>query len=458
VNSLKTMTLVAVMAAVAYGVFASLHKQSDDEPPAGVPHMDTSAPMVQMTGPGMATLPETSSSPQFVQSGPVGSVPQLPPGVTAPAAPASDPGNSGVGPSGMTASMAAAVSPLASPSLDASTPPATVQYPSAIPGATPAQPVGSASAMPAMPIPSQPTTGAVDPFSSTGSPAANSPAASSSATALPLAGHEGGVATINDTGGFPPANAVTPASAGGYDPKLGDLHGQFASAIETSRADADTGRLAEAHLELSKWYDQPQLSITEQRQLIDLLDRLAGTVIYSHRHHLLLPAYEARQGDTLESVAKAHQIPATLLAKINGLDPAAPLVTGTALKVLPGPFNAVVDLKNHRLTLFLQGRYAGRFPIGIGRDQAAAPGEFEVQSIIDNPTYPVAADGTPADQSASPFGRYWIDLGNQIGIHGTSNPLSVGRSDGRGCIALKEDDIEHVREILSIGSKVLIRK
>jgi LysM repeat protein len=267
------------------------------------------------------------------------------------------------------------------------------------------------------------------------------------------------MATAQDDGGPIVASATTPISPGGYDPQGGDLHVQFSRAMEKARGDADGGRLAEAHLELSKWYDQPQLSVTEQRHLIGMLDPLAGSVIYSHRHHLLLPPYDVRPGDTLASVAQSHHVPATLLAKVNGIDPAGPLAPGTKLKVLPGPFNAVVDLKNYRLTLFLQGRYAGRFPIGVGSDQSATPGDFEVQSVIENPTYPVAGGTSPTDQSASPFGRYWIDLGHQIGIHGTSEPNSVGRSTGaRGCICLKDDDIEHVHDILSVGSKVLIRK
>jgi lipoprotein-anchoring transpeptidase ErfK/SrfK len=125
--------------------------------------------------------------------------------------------------------------------------------------------------------------------------------------------------------------------------------------------------------------------------------------------------------------------------------------------VLRGPFNAVVDLKNNRLTLFLQGRYAGRFPIGIGRDCIASAGDYEVKSIIENPSYP-GADRLAGSESSNPFGRYWIDLGNQVGIHGTSDQRSVGRNDGPGCICLKEDDLEHIHDILAVGSKVLIRR
>src|SRR5687767_6098258 len=118
-----------------------------------------------------------------------------------------------------------------------------------------------------------------------------------------------------------------------------------------------------------------------------MLDRLAGTVIYSHRHHLLEKPYQVKPGQSLQQIAEEHQVPWQLLAKVNGLTDPAAIRPGDSLKVVRGPFDAVVDARNYRLTLFLQGRYAGRFPIGMGRDAPAGEGDFEVQGVVDNPVY-----------------------------------------------------------------------
>ena len=78
-------------------------------------------------------------------------------------------------------------------------------------------------------------------------------------------------------------------------------------------------------------------------------------------------------GDTLERVAQRYNVPWQLLARINGLMPPGapnsddatkdqPLPVGMELKVVRGPFDAVVRLDKHELTLLLQNRYAGRFP------------------------------------------------------------------------------------------------
>jgi lipoprotein-anchoring transpeptidase ErfK/SrfK len=221
---------------------------------------------------------------------------------------------------------------------------------------------------------------------------------------------------------------------------------------------ADLGRLPEALLELSQWYDHPGLSEGESRQLIEMLDRLAGTVIYSHKHHLLEKPYEVKPGETLEQISQQHQLPWQLLAKINGIDDPASIRPGQTLKVVRGPFNAVVDAARYRLTLFLAGRYAGRFPIGLGRDVPVTEGDFEVQGVVANPIYHGRDMVVQANDPGNPYGRVWIDLGSQLGIHGTNDPQQVGANNGRGCILLKPGDISHVQDILTVGSRVMIRR
>jgi lipoprotein-anchoring transpeptidase ErfK/SrfK len=58
------------------------------------------------------------------------------------------------------------------------------------------------------------------------------------------------------------------------------------------------------------------------------------------------------------------------------------------------------------------------------------------------------------------LGERWIglDSGNQLGIHGTNDPASIGRAESRGCIRLSPTDVDDVYDILSIGSKVVIRR
>ena len=237
--------------------------------------------------------------------------------------------------------------------------------------------------------------------------------------------------------------------------------------MDAVRKKLDEGKLAEAHLALSKLYDNPDLPANQAKQINDLLDRLAGTVIYSQKHYLE-PAYVTQPGDTLEKVSQRYSVPWQLLAKINGLiAPDVPTIDNTTkdlplpvnmpLKVLRGPFTAVVRLDRHELTLMVEDRYAGRFRIGIGRDQPKLDGEYVVREKTLNPTY-YGPDGltlNPNDPK-NPLGGAWIGLSERIGIHGTSNPQGVGRDDNLGTICVGKRDLQDLYGILSVGSRVTV--
>ena len=217
----------------------------------------------------------------------------------------------------------------------------------------------------------------------------------------------------------------------------------------------DANHLAEALRGLTAWYGSAQLTTEEQAQLFDLLDQLAGTVVYS-TEHWLTEAYVAREGDTLEAVAAEYDVPWQLLAKINGISDPQALTAGEELKVVKGPFEAEVDLSKYRLTLFVDGCYAGRFLIGVGNEPVPA-GEFTVEDKQLDPQYTTPDERiVMADDPANPLGKYWIGLGKNLGIHGTLDDRGIGETAGAGWIRLTRRDIEDVFDILTEESPVRI--
>ncbi|MEX0676906.1 MAG: L,D-transpeptidase family protein [Pirellulales bacterium] len=216
--------------------------------------------------------------------------------------------------------------------------------------------------------------------------------------------------------------------------------------------------MASALRQLSKWYDRPELSPAEHQQLNELLDQVAGTVVYSTQN-LLEPPYEVQSGERLEDIGEKYSVPWQLLAKINGIDDPSALRPGERLKVVRGPFQAIVSLQKRELTLFAaDGSYAGRFKIGIGGEHPPQEGTFPVAEKVVNPVYYGRDRAIGAEESDNPLGERWIGLGSGIGIHGTNNPESIGRTDLPGSISLSERDAEDVYDILSLGSRVTIRR
>ncbi len=223
------------------------------------------------------------------------------------------------------------------------------------------------------------------------------------------------------------------------------------SAIAQMQKQDWTGAL----MTLSLFYNDAELSGEERQRLVDLLDPLAGKVIYSSEHTLARP-HVVRAGETLEEVAQRYRLPVALLQNINGIVDPRSLQPGARLKVLPGPFRAEIDLPKSELAIFVGKFYAGRFPVSIGNDPPPAPGEYEVLAMQAGRDYQ-AVNGAriPARAPDNPYGCVWIDLGDNLSIHGSSE--SISSQGSTGCISLTAADAADVFGILTQGSKVGIR-
>jgi len=116
----------------------------------------------------------------------------------------------------------------------------------------------------------------------------------------------------------------------------------------------------------------------------------------------------------------------------------------------------VVQRGVHRLTLYDQGREVGSYPICVGTAVNPTPtGAFFVIGVLKpNPrgAYGPYAIGTSA------FSETLTDWpgGGVVGIHGTNNPSSVGRSVSHGCVRLHNSDITQLAQMVSLGTPIFI--
>ena len=224
------------------------------------------------------------------------------------------------------------------------------------------------------------------------------------------------------------------------------------------------GQLVEALLSLSFLYSDDQLQDAQRNQLIERLDQLAGSVIYSPEHLLERP-YVIQGGESWDQIAGEYQVPAGFLARVNGLPVESSPPAGATLKVVRGPFRGELSLSRRELTLFLGRHYAGRFNVGIGRDLPAHVNTMEVVEKTSARAYTDARTGELISAGApeNPYGSHWIGLRDVqsasdsfLAIHSTG--AAIGAADTRGCITVSDRDADDLQAILSIGSRIEIRR
>jgi hypothetical protein len=227
----------------------------------------------------------------------------------------------------------------------------------------------------------------------------------------------------------------------------------FAAAWADAHDKLSTSRYAEALATLSVWYDDPSLGLEESQRLEDLLGQLAGTVIYSQQD-LLLPPHVVAPGETLPVIAGPLGISWQLLAKINGVTDPNQLIPGEHLKLIRGPFDAVVSISRRRLSLQLNGNFAGSFPVVVGRQfLARVGGSLPVTDLHrgDQGTVTLTAAGAAAP-------RRMIVLGEGMAIEAADDPATVNDNTPSTSLIVSVRDLDELLDILGPGSRVLVRQ
>ncbi|MBX3434732.1 MAG: LysM peptidoglycan-binding domain-containing protein [Pirellulales bacterium] len=248
-----------------------------------------------------------------------------------------------------------------------------------------------------------------------------------------------------------PASVDTPASS------TGSLYAQSRRSIQSA---LDRGELAQALQMLSDWQGDPSLTRDESAEVEGLLSQLAGSVIYSTEHRLE-PPYLVQAGETIDGIAAKYDVSPQLLGKINGVAPGQPLAPGQELKVVRGPFSALIDLSDRELTLMLDRRYAGRFRVQIDPALTVEDGQWEV---VDKPLAPASAAPNVPHPPADGVDRSVMlqnptALSGQVAVlRGPGVPDAASPEPAGRVIRLDSPDIEDVFDILSVGSRITIRR
>ncbi len=225
------------------------------------------------------------------------------------------------------------------------------------------------------------------------------------------------------------------------------------------QAALDRGELSQALLLLSDWYGDPSLSPNETSELNSLLGQLAGSVIYSTEHRLE-PPYMVQAGERLETIAKKYEVPWQLLAKINGITSADQLQPGQQLKVMRGPFSALIDISQRKMTLMLDRRYAGRFSLDINPSVTVEAGHWEVNQKLLTPanvSLPGASPTTPTEERSLMLSSTSGSTTQVAILRGATATNPLAEPAGR-VLRMNPNDAADVFDILSLGSKVVIRR
>jgi lipoprotein-anchoring transpeptidase ErfK/SrfK len=246
--------------------------------------------------------------------------------------------------------------------------------------------------------------------------------------------------------------------------------------MSMAKSQIDAGKLLEARAPLNDAL-QVTRDPAQASQFKTMISQINQTLVFAKQRIADDPysgSYVVQRGDTFLKIGKQFETTAELLERINGIS-AKSLRAGATIKVVQGPFFAVVDKKTFTMDIYLGGlpsekssMYVTSYKVGLGQDDSTPVGTWmiEPKDKIRNPTYysPRGQGVIPAGDPKNPLAGYWIGLtgtgGEAVGkmsygIHGTIEPDSIGKQSSMGCIRLGAADIPVVYDMLVGGKSVV---
>lgn len=128
-----------------------------------------------------------------------------------------------------------------------------------------------------------------------------------------------------------------------------------------------------------------------------------------------------------------------------------------------------VSVKEEMLTVLAGDKLVAAFPVTVGSQQTASPiGHWKVQGVAKMPNFRYDPKMLSKGERSSnfhmlppgpnnPVGVMWIALNKKgIGMHGTNDPDSIGRSASHGCIRLANWDVVKLAEMVKAGVQVTV--
>lgn len=167
--------------------------------------------------------------------------------------------------------------------------------------------------------------------------------------------------------------------------------------------------------------------------------------------------YEIKPGDTLTKIAKEFKTTLDLIRRSNNLSGDA-LSPGRKIKIWTSPFTMLVDKSQNILYLKSDEDIFKTYNVATGRNNCTPVGSFKIANKIVNPTWFKKGKIIPTGDPENILGTRWMgfDTAPSYGIHGTTEPQSIGKQATSGCVRMLNSDVEELYTIIPAGTEVTI--
>lgn len=240
------------------------------------------------------------------------------------------------------------------------------------------------------------------------------------------------------------------------------LQKQEISLLDTASKYLKEGKKYEARNILSDLFINSTIP-EKQKEIKDQLDKLNEEIIFSPLPSPDAIMYTVQPGDVLARIAKRYNTTYELIMKINGKIPNR-LNIGDQLKILTGKTKILVSKQDFTLLLLLNDKYVKQYRVATGKNNKTPVGTFEVKNKMKEPVWYSPDGGVfPYGHRENILGTRWIGFKDKpnlygYGIHGTTQPETIGMAASNGCIRMLNSEVEELYDFVTSDTEIIIQE
>lgn len=128
---------------------------------------------------------------------------------------------------------------------------------------------------------------------------------------------------------------------------------------------------------------------------------------------------------------------------------------------LPGDPFLIVNKETNQAAFIVDNKIQTVVEVATGRTKVLTPeGLFTITVKASNPYY--RKKDIPGGDPTNPLGTRWIGFdaentdGRIYGLHGTNQPMSIGKNVSEGCIRLQNEAVESLFDYIPLGTRLLV--
>lgn len=215
------------------------------------------------------------------------------------------------------------------------------------------------------------------------------------------------------------------------------------------------GKLVEARDSFRKAYEtHPEANIV--REAKPKAEELNMRILFSPYLDNYSKEYTVQAGDSLAKIAKVFGTTVDLLRRSNNIS-GNTIRQGQRLKVVTVKFSVVVDKSQNLLMLKQNDDVIKVYKVSTGTNNCTPVGTFKITTKLVDPVWYKDGVAVPPGSPENILGTRWMGLSKEgYGIHGTTEPGSLGKQATAGCVRMLNAEVEELYGILPEGTEVTI--